>query len=161
MKKSQARVAAQLKGERTYVPEAPCARGHSLRTVGTGTCIACRHQTETARVAASRPEYNARKTLERANRLPEIAAMAKAARANETPIVRVMRLEAAKIKQREWRAANPSHAGSAAAKKKYKCVFPFPRLTPHLIAWVRPSTTKIRGRKRSGVLLRTRESAEG
>ena len=122
MKKSQARVAAQLKGERTYVPEAPCARGHSLRTVGTGTCIACRHQTETARVAASRPEYNARKTRERANRLPEIAAMAKAARANETPIVRVMRLEAAKIKQREWRAANPSHAGSAAAKKKYKIV---------------------------------------
>jgi hypothetical protein len=31
-----------------------------------------------------------------------------------------MRLEAAKIKQREWRAANPRHAGTTASKRKYK-----------------------------------------
>ena len=120
MKKSQARVAARLKGERTYVPEASCTRGHSLRTVGTGTCVACRNQTETARVAATRLEYNARKLRERKHRLPEIAAKAKLTRANETSVVRAMRLEAAKIKQREWRSANPNHAGNAAAKKKYK-----------------------------------------
>lgn len=120
MKKSQARIAARLKGERTYVPEFPCARGHSLRTVGTGTCSTCRNQTETARVAASRPEYNARKTRERLHFLPELAARAKATRANETLAVRAIRLETAKIKQREWRVANPKHAGSTASKRKYK-----------------------------------------
>jgi len=120
MKKSQARVAARLKGERTYVPEAPCARGHSVRTVGTGTCIACKNQTEGARVSANRTEYNARKQRERVPNLPKIAAKAKIIRANETTATRAIRLETAKVKQREWRAANPKHVGTTAAKQKYK-----------------------------------------
>jgi len=115
---------ARLKGERTYVPESPCARGHSLRTVGAGTCIACRNQTETNRVAAFRTEYNARKTRERVQHRPELALKAKTTRANETPELRAIRLETAKIKQREWRTANPRHVGTTASKRKYKLANP-------------------------------------
>ena len=124
MKKSQARVAARTAGDKTYVPEDPCARGHSLRGVSTGSCIACRAQTARAAIENNRTKYNARKKRERMHRLPEIAAKAKATRANETPTVRAARLETAKIRQRAWRVSNPRHVGSTISKKNYKMCNP-------------------------------------
>ena len=49
-----------------------------------------------------------------------LALKARVARANESPEKRALRLEYAKIKQREWRKLNPDHAGNKAAKYKYK-----------------------------------------
>lgn len=120
MKKSVARSNALANKVRYYVPEQPCARGHLMRRVSDGTCVECKRMQEHARVCADRAKYCARKQQERVQHLPLIAARAAAARANETPSQRAVRLEKARIKQREWRINNPKHTGAAAAKKRYK-----------------------------------------
>lgn len=120
MKKSIARVVAKALGDKTYVPESPCARGHLLRRVSDGTCIECKIAAERKRIEENRGVYNARKKRERAAHLPELAMKMRERRANESPEARAARLERAKIKQREWRAKNPGHAGNKLAKKLYK-----------------------------------------
>lgn len=120
MKKSQARVTAALKDEATYVPESPCARGHSLRSTANGTCILCRRFTENLRVSANRDAYNARKSSERVKHRALLAEKARVSRANESAERRAERLEKAKLKQREWRAKNPNHSNTKIVKAQYK-----------------------------------------
>jgi len=120
MKKSIARIVAREKGERVYTPETPCARGHTLRRTSDGTCPECRLIAERARNAANRETYNARKKRERQEHLPELAAKMRTRRAQEPAEIKRVRLERAKVKQREWRAKNPQHAGARAAKRVYK-----------------------------------------
>lgn len=120
MKRSIARTVAREKGELVYIPEAPCARGHTLRRTSDGTCTECRLITERARTVANRETYNARKKRERQGHLPELAAKMRTRRAQESAEIKRVRLERAKVKQREWRAKNPQHAGAQAAKRVYK-----------------------------------------
>ena len=120
MKKSVARIVAREKGDLVYTPEAPCARGHTLRRTSDGTCTECRLIAERARTAANRETYNARKKRERQAHLPELAAKMRTRRAQEPAEIKLGRLERAKVKQREWRAKNPHHAGAQAAKRVYK-----------------------------------------
>jgi hypothetical protein len=120
MKKSVARVVAKAHGERVYVPENPCVRGHTLRSTSSGTCIECRRMTERARVAKNREAYNARKARERMGHNDKLAAKMRERRAAESPEIRAARLEKARIKQREWRENNPQHEGAKVAKRAYK-----------------------------------------
>lgn len=120
MKKSIARVLARDQGEKFYTPEKPCAKGHALRRVSDGTCVACKRIAEQKRIESNREAYNARKKKERVKKLPELAARAREARKNETLEQRVLRLETAKIKQREWRKNNPNRQSIREAKKLYK-----------------------------------------
>lgn len=50
----------------------------------------------------------------------KLAAKARFARANETPEKRTLRLEKAKIYQREWRKKNPNRLETKLCKQKYK-----------------------------------------
>lgn len=138
MKKSTARVAAIEAGEKFYTPESPCHKGHTQRYTSTGRCCTCRLEAEKKRVAADRLAYNARKKRERTPKLAQLAAKARAARAAETPEQRTTRLEKAKLKQRIWRANNPTHAGVKTAKAMYK------QRNPHK---VRADTVKRRTEK--------------
>ena len=120
MKKSMARVLAKERGEKFYVPENPCARGHAYRKTSDGVCVQCRRDAEKAHTEANREAYNARKQRERREYLPLLAAKARITRATETPEARAIRLEKARIKQREWRAKNPQHENTKKAKARYK-----------------------------------------
>ena len=120
MRKSLARVAAMLAGQRTYVPENPCARGHALRSTSGGSCLECRRMTEKTRTQANREAYNARKKQERAHKKEVFAERMRVARANETPEKRAARLLQARIKQRTWRLLNPAHPNTKKAKQQYK-----------------------------------------
>jgi hypothetical protein len=120
VKKSAARVVAREQGEKFYVPENSCAKGHALRRVSDGTCVECKKEAERIRVAADRKKYNDRKKQERKGKLYALAEKMRVARANESTEQRTVRLEKAKIKQRVWRKNNPKHAGMQAAKKLYK-----------------------------------------
>lgn len=120
MKKGVARVRAMERGEKLYVPENPCARGHLQRRTSDGTCVQCKRDAETARTAANREAYNARKQRERRTHLPKLAEKMRAVRATESPEVRAIRLEKAKLKQREWRLKNPRHENTKKVKALYK-----------------------------------------
>ena len=120
MKKSKARLDAKERGFATYVPERPCARGHSLRHTSTGKCIECKRIAENARIAKNREAYNARKAREREGKKPELAAKMRDRRAAESPEQRADRLAKGRLRVRAWRELNPDHAGNKAAKRAYK-----------------------------------------
>jgi hypothetical protein len=120
MKKSTARILAREHGEKFYTPEQPCKKGHVERRTSTGGCPACARLAEQLLVAADRGKYNARKKRERTNKLPELAKKMRVTRAAEPPQKKELRLEAAKLKQREWRKNNPGHLGTKASKRAYK-----------------------------------------
>lgn len=65
-------------------------------------------------------------------------------RAQETPEKRSLRLEKARLKQIEWRKANPNHVGNKLAKRKYK-----------LSARGRATDSKHRVARRTGIKLAT------
>lgn len=100
--------------------ERACKRGHVGMRSATGRCIECRRILDAARVAAAREAYNARKRAERVPHRALLAQRAREARAAESPEQRAARLLQAKLKQREWRAKNPGHAGVREARRRYK-----------------------------------------
>lgn len=120
MKKSLARVAAAEKGEATYVPESPCARGHLLRSTSGGGCIECRRTAEKARYH-SNPEKTQARTKQKYHANAD-AIRAKRREAYEKN--REAEKAVAKIRSAEWRAKNPFHEGVKAAKAKYKAANP-------------------------------------
>lgn len=120
MKKSMARVLAKERGEKFYVPESPCAKGHLFRRTSDGNCVQCKRDAEAARINENRKAYNMRKQQERSVHLPKLAEKMRMVRATEGLEVRVVRLEKAKIRQREWRAKNPCHENTKKAKALYK-----------------------------------------
>lgn len=71
-------------------------------------------------MSETREEYNARKRRERAKHPGRYAAQMRAFREKKTPEARALRLEKAKLKQREWRKNNPNHTGNKEAKKQWK-----------------------------------------
>lgn len=71
-------------------------------------------------MSETREQLNARKRRERAHRLPELAAKARIARANESTEKRAIRLEKARLNQVKWRQQNPQHEGSKLSKRLWK-----------------------------------------
>lgn len=120
MKKSMARVAAAEKGEATYVPESPCARGHLLRSTSGGGCIECRRASEKARYRSDPQKTRARTKKKYHANADVIRAKRRAAYEKN----REAEKEIAKIRSAEWRLKNPQHAGIKAAKAKYKAENP-------------------------------------
>jgi hypothetical protein len=115
MKKSQARTQAILEGRTTYIPEAPCRRGHLLRSTY-GTCIECRHMREKALYHAdpvTTKEKVAFKYRKNAETLKAKRRLAYAANREAEKAV-------AKVRSAEWRKNNPDHAGAKQAKTKWK-----------------------------------------
>lgn len=109
------RVLAKELGHTTYVPEVPCRRGHSLRSIR-GTCIECRKIQEKARYRAN-PEETKKKAAEKyqknAQKNREKRRVWYAEHKEKEKAI-------AKIRSAEWRAKNPNHSGAAEAKKKWK-----------------------------------------
>ena len=115
MKKDMNRVLAKELGHTTYVPEAPCRRGHSLRSIH-GTCIECRKMQEKARYRAN-PEETKKKVAEKYQKNAQKNREKRRAWYAEH---KEKEKALAKIRSAEWRAKNPNHAGAAEAKKKWK-----------------------------------------
>lgn len=115
MKKDMARIAAKEAGHATYVPETPCRRGHSLRSIH-GTCIECRKMQEKARYHAD-PEKTkkqvAAKYRKNAEKLKENRKKIYRENAEAEKAI-------AKIRSAEWRKNNPNHAGAKESKKQWK-----------------------------------------
>jgi hypothetical protein len=115
MKKDLARVAAREAGHETYVPEKPCRRGHSLRSIH-GTCIECRRMQEKTRYQAN-PEKTKEKVAAKyhknAEKLKEKRRASYKANAEKEKAI-------ARVRSAEWRKNNPSHAGAKEAKKQWK-----------------------------------------
>lgn len=116
MKKSMARVEAAQKGEGTYVPESPCARGHVLRSTASGSCIECRRNSDKAQYYK-----NAVKTKDRTKK--KYIANAEVIRTKRRAAYiknRDAEKAVAKVRSAEWRLKNPHHSGAKAAKARYK-----------------------------------------
>lgn len=120
MIKSQARVLAKENGEKYYTPETPCAKGHFLRKVTGGECVACRKISSTLAIEKDRPAYNARKKKERQHSLPQIAAKAKENRLMESDEAKTLRREKSRLRAIIWRQKNPDHENAKLCKKTYK-----------------------------------------
>jgi len=120
MKKSESRIVARNKGEKTYTPESPCAKGHLMRRTSDGSCIPCKVEAERIRTANNREAYNVRKKRERLHKLPELAFKAKLSRTLESDEKRAIRLEKARSKQIKWRLNNPNHENTKLVKTAYK-----------------------------------------
>ena len=104
------RYEAQRKGEKHYMVDRPCKRGHiALRVTESGMCVECRRVREVERYWED-PEKARRHASKYATRHREkLAALARLERATEPPEKRTARLQRAKEKAREWRRANPRH----------------------------------------------------
>jgi len=120
MKKDETRVAAAARGDATYVPAAPCARGHFLRKTASGNCVECRRIAERLLVARTRDAYNARKRRERAPIKAQLAEKARHIRASEDDERRAARLEKARISAARWRSLNAGLEQTRAHKRTYK-----------------------------------------
>ena len=108
------RYIAQQKGDKYYMVETPCKRGHlSLRITNTGTCIECRKIKAMERYYAD-PEKTKEKIAgnyqKNAEKLRELRRNAYAANPDKER-------EVAKVRSREWRKQNPNHRN--ALKSKY------------------------------------------
>ena len=115
MKKSQARCDAIARGDKSYIPESPCARGHMLRSIS-GTCIECRRLCEKARYYAD-PEQTKSRIKEKYQRNAEILKARRRAVYAANP---EYEKKIAKVRSAEWRKANPTHAGNNTAKINWK-----------------------------------------
>lgn len=116
MKKSMARIFARDRGEATYVPEAPCARGHLLRSTSGGSCIECRRASEKARYKCDPQKTKARTKIKYQSSADVICARRRAAYALNPHKEKAI----ARIRSVEWRLKNPQHEGMKAAKSRYK-----------------------------------------
>ena len=120
MKKSVSRILAKERGDKTYVPENPCKKGHMLRRVSTGDCIECKREYEKLIIKKDRTSYNLRKQLERKHRLESIALKAKMLRKNESQEKRTIRLEKARLNAKKWRENNIGNVKIKESKRLYK-----------------------------------------
>jgi len=104
------RYEATQNGEKYYMVDRPCKRGHiELRITENGICTECRRVREMGRYWED-PEKARRRASKYAKRHGEkLAALARLGRATEPPEKRVARLQRAREKAREWRKANPRH----------------------------------------------------
>lgn len=120
MKKSKARQLALEKGEKFYIPETPCKKGHILRRSNLGECVECKRVRDNISISSNRIAYNLRKKRERVDKLPMLALKAKEIRANETLEETLIRRENSRIRSSLWRLKNPYHENSKLCKQTYK-----------------------------------------
>jgi hypothetical protein len=108
------RYEAQQKGEKFYMPEKPCKRGHLVaRITSTGTCLECRRVKEKERYHA-----NAEATkLRTKNKYKKNADKLRQKRREMYAANPDAEREVAKLRSREWRKQNPHHRN--ALKRKY------------------------------------------
>lgn len=121
MKKSQARIDAAAKGLPTYTPEKPCAKGHMLRSTAGGACLACRQAAEKRRYAADPEKTKAKIARKYAANAEKLRAKRRAAYAANREAEKAV----ARIRSAEWRAKNPNHPGTGAAKVAWKKRYPW------------------------------------
>lgn len=115
MRKSSVRAEAVAAGNTTYIPEAPCRRGHLLRSTS-GTCIECRRMREKTRYHAD-PVITKQKIAAKYHANAEkLRAQRRAAYAANKEVEKAV----AKVRSAEWRKNNPDHAGAKIAKRKWK-----------------------------------------
>ena len=137
MKKDLIRVAAKEKGERYYVPEKPCRKGHFLRATAGGGCIECRKAAEKRRYYADyekTKEKIKRKYYSNAEKLRAKRKEAHEKNKND-PILKAKACERAK----KWRLLNPDSEISKLSKKNWKLK------NPHKVqaGGIKRSTSKI------------------
>lgn len=114
------RYKAMQLGEKFYIAEAPCKRGHlGQRVTATGTCVECRQKMEKERYWKNYDKSMQTSIKFRKTHKEKLAEKARLRRANETPEQRAIRLEKARIKAAIWRENNPDHIGTKLAKQKY------------------------------------------
>lgn len=116
MKKSMARVLAAREGQATYVPEAPCRRGHLLRSTTWGGCIECRRVAEKERYYKDPQKTKAQTAKKYSANAELIRAKRRIAHHKNKNIENAL----SRVRSAEWRAKNPNHANTKAAKKAYK-----------------------------------------
>ena len=120
MKPSEARKLALKNGEKFYIPENPCAKGHSLRRSNLGECVECKRICGKEYIEKNRAQYNLRKKRERSQKLPELALKMKEHRKNE-PIEKAnIRREQARLRAILWREKNPNDENTKVCKKTYR-----------------------------------------
>lgn len=115
MKKSLARAAAAARGDKTYVPEQPCVRGHSLRSIR-GTCIECRKLRDKARYYADPEKTKALTKRKYHQNAEKIRTKRRDAYVKNSDVEK----ELARRRSAIWRANNPAHPGAIAAKAYWK-----------------------------------------
>lgn len=108
-----ARYEAMQKGERHYMPEKPCKRGHlALKSTSDGKCIECRKINEKATYYAD-PE----KTKARTKKKYDANAEKIRQRRKDYYVLNIeTEREKSKLGSREWRKNNPGHRNALAAK---------------------------------------------
>jgi len=118
MKKDLIRAVAKEKGEQYYVPEKPCAKGHSLRSTAGGGCVECRKAAEKRRYHAD-PEKTKVIVKAKYQKNSEILRAKRREHHNMHKDDEVLKSKACE-RARKWRIANPNHANTKAAKRAYK-----------------------------------------
>lgn len=107
------RYLAQQLGEKHYMSEAPCKRGHiGLRITDTGTCIECRKLNELARYYANPEKTKARTKTKYQAHAEKLKEKRKEHYLNNIDLER----KSAMLKSREWRKNNPAHRNALKAK---------------------------------------------
>lgn len=114
MSERGARYLAQQMGEKHYMSDKPCGRGHhSPRITATGTCTECRKLKEIERYYKN-PERTKQIVKQKYDKHAEkLRAKRRQAYASNPEKER----EACKIRSRQWRSENPQHRN--ALKRKY------------------------------------------
>ena len=116
MKKSMARVLAATEGQTTYVPEAPCRRGHLLRSTAWGECIECRRVAEKERYYKDPQKTKAQTAKKYSANAELIRARRRIVHHKNKNIENAL----SRVRSAEWRAKNPNHANTKTVKKAYK-----------------------------------------
>lgn len=110
------RYIAQQLGEKHYMSNKPCKRGHiSRRITATGTCVDCRKIQEKNRYHANPVKT---KALVRAKYQLNAKKLRGKRKEWYYDNIEIARAEA-KIRSAEWRKLNPNHEGAKIAKQKY------------------------------------------
>jgi len=116
VKKSMARAKAVERGEATYVPESPCARGHFLRSTSGGSCVECRRASEKARYYKDPQKTKSRTKRKYQVNVEVLRAKRRAAYALNAEKEKIV----ARSRSAEWRVRNPQHEGIKKSKARYK-----------------------------------------
>lgn len=118
MKKDLIRVAAKEKGERYYVPEKPCAKGHFLRATSGGGCIECRKAAEKRRYYANPEKTKAMVKAKYAKNAEKLREERRIFYANNKhdPVLKAKACERA----RRWRELNPNSKTAKISKRNWK-----------------------------------------
>jgi hypothetical protein len=112
-----ARYIAKQKGEKQYMSEKPCKRGHiDWRITATGTCIGCRKIQNMAKYYADPVKTKIKTKITYQANAEKIRARRKEWYYSNLEVARTD----AKARSAEWRKLNPNHAGTKIAKQKWK-----------------------------------------